>query len=317
MPPADADGMYTEKTTPLWAGDRDAATEIIARDTRRRTAGGVDPTRPAPRMSPRRTVNPAARRRTVATFVLALGVLAALLLAARALTAPATEALPQLHGLTAGQVAGKLKRLHLRASFTHDYNQARPGTAFHQTPDAGARVKDGSTIAVAISRGPRPIAVPSLTGKSASAAGSTLHGDGLKASVTTVPAPGTSPGIVVRQDPPAGHHLLPRDTVALFVAEVPSWHAVTSFSGDSSVAFRIRGAQWRIVYSMSYNGTCDFVFFCNGPSAQVVGAANQSFNLNGGSGQTKVFKTGPGVYQIEISSGLDSARWSIEVEDWL
>jgi hypothetical protein len=29
-----------------------------------------------------------------------------------------------------------------------------------------------------------------------------------------------------------------------------------------------------------------------------------------------VFKSGPGIYQIQIQSGLDSARWSFTVEDW-
>ena len=100
---------------------------------------------------------------------------------------------------------------------------------------------------------------------------------------------------------------------------------MTSFSanggGGHSVAFRIRGSQWRVVYSMSYNGTCDFVLFCNGPSAQVLGlgadTTNQSFDLNSGSSKTKAFKTGPGLYQIDINPGWDDARWSIEVEDWL
>ena len=304
----------------------DPTTQIFARDTRTLPRGeGVDPTRPAPRMTPRRTVNPAARRRTVAVFVLALGVLVALLLAARALTAPPTEALPQLHGMTEGQVAGKLKRVHLHAAFSHEYNQARPGTAFAQTPAPGTQVKQGSTITVAISRGPRPVAVPPLTGKSSATASATLRKAGLEPNVTTVESPGTTPGIVVRQEPTAGNKLKPHGTVALFVAEVPSWHAVTSFSAGSgsghSVPFRIRGTQWRIVYSMSYNGTCDFVFFCNGPSAQVLGLGanptNQSFDLGSGSSKTRVFKTGSGLYQIDVNPGWDDARWSIEVEDWL
>jgi eukaryotic-like serine/threonine-protein kinase len=313
-----------DKTIPLWAGDRDAATEIIASDTRRRGPGGIEPTRPAPRMSERRTVNPAARRRTVAVFVLALAVLSAMLLAARALTAPATEPLPQLHGLSAGQVSAVLNRLHLHAAFAHDYSQAKPGTAFAQTPGAGTQVKDGSTVTVAISKGPRPIAVPDLTGQSGARASATLRNRGLNASVTTVPAPGTTPGVVVRQSPTAGHHLKLRDTVDLFVAETPSWHAMTSFSanggGGHSVPFRIQGSQWRVVYSMSYNGTCDFVFFCNGPSAQVLGlgadTTNQSFDLSSGSGKTRVFKTGQGLYQIDVNPGWDDARWSIEVQDW-
>ena len=71
---------------------------------------------------------------------------------------------------------------------------------------------------------------------------------------------------------------------------------------------------------MSYDGTCDFVLFCNGPGAQVLGletdSTDQSFDLGDGSSETRVFKTGPGLYQINIKSGWDSARWSIEVEDW-
>jgi eukaryotic-like serine/threonine-protein kinase len=309
----------------------DATTEIFARDTRTlprdgvdRTRPGVDPTRPAPRLTPRRTVNPAARRRTVAAFALALAVLAGLLLAARALTAPPTEALPRLHGLTAGQVVGKLNHVHLHAVFTHEYNQARPGTAFAQTPAPGSQVKRGSTITVALSKGPRPIKVPALTGQSSTSASATLHKAGLKAAVTPVPAPRTRPGVVVRQDPRAGDQLKPRDAVALFVAEVPSWHAVTSFGarsgGGQSVPFRIQGSQWRVVYSMSYDGTCDFVLFCNGPSLQVLGlgtnSTNQSFDLSSGSGKTRVVKTGPGLYQIDINPGWDDASWSIEVQDW-
>ncbi len=71
---------------------------------------------------------------------------------------------------------------------------------------------------------------------------------------------------------------------------------------------------------MSYDGTCDFVFFCNGPNAQVLGlgatSTDQSFGLNDGSNQTREFKTGAGLYQINVKGGWDSARWSIEVEDW-
>jgi hypothetical protein len=132
-----------------------------------------------------------------------------------------------------------------------------------------------------------------------------------------VPAPGVTPGVVVRQSPTAGHQLKPGNTVELFAAEQPSWHQVTSFNGGQSVPFQIRGTQWRIVYSMSYNGTCDFVFWCNGPGGQVLGpGTNKSFGLSTGSGKTRVFNTGPGIYQITIGGGWDNASWSVEVEDW-
>jgi len=296
----------------------------VARDTRPRAADNLTKTRPAPRMSARRTVNPAARRRTIATFVLALIVLGGLLVAAKILTAPATVPLPGLHGLNAGQVTGKLNQKHLHARFVHEYSTAKLKTTIAQHPGAGTRVKKGSTVTVVLSKGPRPVNVPALTGKSSSTASATLRHLGLNPSVTTVPAPGTTPGIVARQSPTAGHQLKPRDTVELFVAETPAWRAITSFSAGSgsghSVPFRILGSQWRIAYSMSYDGTCDFVFFCNGPSAQVLGlganSTDQSFDLKSGSSETRVFDTGPGVYQINIKGGWDSARWSIEVEDW-
>jgi hypothetical protein len=43
---------------------------------------------------------------------------------------------------------------------------------------------------------------------------------------------------------------------------------------------------------------------------------NPSFSLNDGGTQTRVFKSGPGVYQISIGGGWDTAHWSFTVEDW-
>jgi hypothetical protein len=46
------------------------------------------------------------------------------------------------------------------------------------------------------------------------------------------------------------------------------------------------------------------------------GSTNTSFGLNSGTDENRVFKSGPGVYQIAIKPGWDSAQWSITVEDW-
>ena len=285
-------------------------------------ANGNGSTWVAPQYSPRRNVNPAARRRSVAVFALVLGLLLALAVAAKVLTGPATVLMPKLRGHGEGRIDSVLKPLHLEASFAHAYDDhAPPGAVVSQSPSPGTRVKEGSTIQVVLSRGPRPINVPSLTGDSSGAAAGQLKRIGLNAGVSFVPAPGTAPGIVTGQSPGAGRQLHPGQTVSLLVAETPSWRSVTSFSGASSgqsVPFHIRGTQWRIVYTMSYQGTCDFVFWCNGPSAQVIGAGstNVSFGLNDGGQHTRVFKTGAGEYQIAIKPGWDSAQWSIEVEDW-
>jgi len=292
-----------------------------ANATRRETDAGADPTWVSPAYSPRRDVNPAARRRTIAVFAFALVVLGALGLAAATLTARPTVPLPPLHGLSSRMVTAKLHHLHLDVAFSQRYDdRAKPGTAVDQTPVAGARVKEGTTIDVAMSKGPRPVEVPQLSGESSSAAVARLHHLQLGVTVQYVQAPGKAAGTVTGQTPGAGHHLKPHSTVTLLAAETPSWQTITSVSGDGggqSAPFQIRGTQWRIVYQMSYDGTCNFVLFCNGPSAQVTGLSNASFSLNDGSGQTHVFKSGPGVYQIQIQPGLDNAHWSITVEDWL
>jgi hypothetical protein len=277
----------------------------------------------APQYTPRHNVNPAARRRSIALFAVALGVLAALAIAAGIFTGPATVKLPRLHG-GKRQVDSALRPLHLHAQFVGAFDDhVKKGSVVSQSPAADSRVKQGSTIQVTLSDGPRPIPVPQLVGESLGAAATQLHKIGLDVRSNPVPAPGTTPGIVTGQSTRAGGHLLPHSMVSLQVAETPTWKYRTSFSGTGagqSVPFKIVGSQWRIVYTMSYQGTCDFVFWCIGPSAQVTGvgsgATNASFDLSEGGDQTHVFKTGAGEYQIAIKPGWDSARWSVTVEDW-
>jgi hypothetical protein len=83
------------------------------------------------------------------------------------------------------------------------------------------------------------------------------------------------------------------------------------------VPFRIRGTHWRIVYGMSYVGTCTFIFICSGPSAKVTGGSTSNqFDLNDGQNQNQNYRSGAGVYQITVSPGDDNARWSMKVEDY-
>jgi len=71
---------------------------------------------------------------------------------------------------------------------------------------------------------------------------------------------------------------------------------------------------------MHYEGLCTFIFICSGPSAQVVNLTNNStlshFGLGKGTGKTEIFKSGPGLFQMSISHGGDTARWSVEVQDY-
>jgi hypothetical protein len=98
---------------------------------------------------------------------------------------------------------------------------------------------------------------------------------------------------------------------------------VTGVSGSSRAtisSFHIRGSRWRVVYRMNFVGSCTFVIFCSGPSAQVenmaTGETAGGFGLSDGGRQTHSFAAGPGSFRLRISPGSDTARWSAWIEDW-
>jgi eukaryotic-like serine/threonine-protein kinase len=301
---------------------RPAVADGLAAPPRRPLAQGPTGTRVAPRRSARRDVNPPESRRYRALLAGVLLILAGLIAGAVLMAGGGTARVPGLRGLSQGAARAKLQRLNLKASFTRGYSSAPVGTVIAQRPSPVTRVSEGSTVTATLSAGPPPVSVPTVTGQSTAAAEAILTRSGLHATVATVPAPGVTPGLVVGQSPSATTPVSQKSTVALSVAEVPRWRPLTSFSGSGggrSVPFRIRGSRWRMVYGMNYNGMCTFIFFCSGPSARVTnvtsGATVDQFDLNQGSGQTQVFQTGPGVYQISVSPGSDSASWSIQAED--
>jgi eukaryotic-like serine/threonine-protein kinase len=281
-----------------------------------------DPTRVAPKQTPRRVFNPPEGRRYRALLAGVVLILLAMIGTVVA-TSTGTVRVPNLVGLRQAGVLSTARERGLRVAFTRRYSRtAASGTAIAQAPASGAKVNDGSTLHVTLSAGPPPVPVPQLLGQSSTAAATILQGLGLDANVNQVPAPGVTPGLVVGQSPSATVRVARRSTVNLSVAEVPRWRPLTSFSGDGagqSVPFRIRGKRFRLLYNMGYDGTCTFIFFCSGPSAQVSnvnsGATLNQFSLNQGSGQTQVFNSGPGVYQVSVTPGNDSAHWSIQLED--
>jgi serine/threonine-protein kinase len=272
--------------------------------------------------TPRQNVNPPARRRRIALVGLVLLLGAGMIVGAMAL-APGHVRVPGLHGLTRGRAYAKAHHTGLQVSFTHRYSGARRGTVVDQHPRARSVVGDGTTVRVTLSAGPAPVTVPKLLGSSEGEATTLLNNVKLRASTTDVPAPGVSPGTVTHQSPSPGARIPPDSGVSISVAEAPQWRPLTSIEGTSSahsVPFKIRGSRWQLVYGMAFQGTCTFLFFCSGPSATVTnlttGATVDHFGLGEGNGRTHVEPSGPGLYQVSVSPGSDTARWTIKVDDY-
>ncbi len=279
------------------------------------------PTRVGDPRSRRRNVNPAERRQRVALLLL-VGLLIAGLVAAAALLAAGHVRVPTLGGLRRGTATVRLRDAGLHAAFAARYSHGPTGTVVAQRPAARASVRSGSVVTVVLSAGPAPVAVPHVTGLPGSLAGARLAAVGLRSTLAAVPAPGAATGVVVAEAPVAGARLIPGRTVALQVAAPPQWRALTAVGGSGdgrSVPFRILGRHWRLSITMAYQGTCTFIFFCSGPSAQVValpsGRPVDGFDLGTGTDQHRIETSGPGLYQVLVSAGSDTARWRITVDD--
>lgn len=291
-------------------------------DTEHTRAAGIDPTLVVPPTSPRRNVNPAARRRSIAMLTSGLLLLFGMVLAAIMIGGVGHLRVPDVRGMTRAAIGARARRLTLHPRFASRYSDAPRGTAIEQSPSSGTRVPDGSILRVVLSAGPAPVAIPSVVGVPAAQAQAELQRFRLQTVIHQVPAPGSAAGLVTSQAPQAGTSELPGSMVSLSIAETPRWRDLTSFTEptSSSVPFKIRGLRWRIVYRMSYQGTCTFIIFCSGPSAQVTnpssGNALGSFDLNEGDRQVRTFDSGPGLYEITVTPGSDTARWSVEVQDY-
>jgi eukaryotic-like serine/threonine-protein kinase len=281
-------------------------------------APGPGGTRRAAQFSPRRNVNPAARRRAGAALGLVIALLVAMVAAALVIGHTTYTRVPSVLHRSRASALSVLRRAHLRATTHRAYALAAAGTVIGQAPRHRTRVARGTTVHLTISRGPAPVHVISFVHQSAADAQRSLHALGLRTAVRDVPAPGTRPGIVVGQTPAGGER--PRgSTVTLSVAEVPRWHTVTTFTGRGSGAFHIIGRRWRIVYTMGFHGTCTWILFCSGPTARVIdpgtGRYVAGFGLQNGTGQLQSFDSGAGSYEVRVTPGGDDAGWSLQVQD--
>jgi serine/threonine-protein kinase len=289
----------------------------------RRRPDGLQPTRRAPALHPRRNLNPSARRRSIAALGGAFVLLGAMIAGALILAGSGQVTVPRLLSLTRAQVRARTRQLALQPRFHKLHSRSiAAGRVVSQSPRAGRRINQGSTVEVAISSGPPPVRVPDVGGEAAAQAQSRLSAVGLRSQLRTTVAPRVPPGVVYSQSPAPGSMLSPSRRVTLDIAETPRWQPVTGISGSGQTTittFRIQGSRWRVVYRLNFVGSCTFIVFCSGPSAEVGNIATggaAGFGLSDGGRQTHEFTTGPGTFRLRISPGSDSSRWSAWVEDW-
>jgi beta-lactam-binding protein with PASTA domain len=111
------------------------------------------------------------------------------------------------------------------------------GQVISQNPAAGAQVAPGSAVALTVSTGPAPVAVPNVVGLTQAAASTAITDVGLTVGAITQTASNTVPaGQVISQNPAAGAQVAPGSAVALTVSTGPAPVAVPNVVGLSQAA---------------------------------------------------------------------------------
>src|SRR5271166_940331 len=156
---------------------------------------------------------------------------------------PPPVTVPSLAGLTCAQVTQRLAAVHLKASCPQlqAYSSSVPsGQVINWSYDnaVDATVAPyGGTILVATSKGPQPVAVPSVSSDTSYAqAQATLQAAGLAATEAQGNNPTVPAGQVINTSPPAGTPVPPGSTVTVNVSTGPPMVAVPDVTTDTVAA---------------------------------------------------------------------------------
>jgi hypothetical protein len=101
------------------------------------------------------------------------------------------------------------------------------GSVISQTPAAGAGAANGASVALVVSSGPPPAAVPNVVGDTQAAATTAITGAGLKLGTLTQGSSATVPaGEVISENPSAGTSVSGGSAVALVISSGPQTFTV-------------------------------------------------------------------------------------------
>jgi beta-lactam-binding protein with PASTA domain/predicted Ser/Thr protein kinase len=147
-------------------------------------------------------------------------------------TGPPQTEVPDVVGQTRDEAVAALARADLDAKIVEVYSEKDTGTVTAQNPKAGEKVKVGTRVQINVSRGVRPLTVPSVVGQPYEQAASALEGAGFKVVRQNVDSDQPA-GTVVDQNPGSGASAPAGTTVTLSVSKGPVEEQVPDVSSQS------------------------------------------------------------------------------------
>jgi beta-lactam-binding protein with PASTA domain len=159
--------------------------------------------------------------------------------------------IPSVVGQSSEDAVAELTRAGLVAQVVEVNSDRDVGTVTAQSPGAGIVVVEGTRVRINVSKGPRPVNVPSVVGHPYDQAAAELQGAGFVVSRIDEESD-QDEGIVTRQTPSGGSEGSRGSTVTVYVSKGPSTSAVPDVTTqDVAIAqttLEAEGFRWRIVY---------------------------------------------------------------------
>ncbi|MDQ6873536.1 MAG: Stk1 family PASTA domain-containing Ser/Thr kinase [Actinomycetota bacterium] len=139
--------------------------------------------------------------------------------------------IPDVRGRALSDAEAALRSAKLSPQISHRYDdKVDSGKVISQTPAAGRSARPGTLVYLVVSRGPAPVAVPTLVGKNVDDASQQLADAGLRADVTRVYSEQVDKDVVITQNPTGGT-LVRGSKVALQVSNGPPPVTVPNVTG--------------------------------------------------------------------------------------
>ena len=133
--------------------------------------------------------------------------------------------IPSVVGQTVEDAVAELTRAGLNAQVVEVNSDRDQGTVTAQSPGAGTVVVEGTQVRINVSKGPKPVTVPSVVGLPYDQAAAELQQAGFSVSRVDVDSDQAA-GIVTNQEPNGGSEGSKGSTVTLSVSKGPSTSAV-------------------------------------------------------------------------------------------
>jgi serine/threonine-protein kinase len=139
-------------------------------------------------------------------------------------------AVPDVRGRTSTDAVAMLADAGLKANVVEINSDKEENTVTAQDPPPGRKIPKGETVRINVSKGPKPVQVPSVVGQAYEDALATLQGAGFAVRRRDVDS-NQSEGIVVAQDPAPGASVPKNSSVTLSVSKGPTTTSVPSVEG--------------------------------------------------------------------------------------